>query len=247
MSKTPAQIREALALKIKDELAVSSVLLRMIAEYDGWMIPNSFMNVGDPPIQYALMFTDEDAYKVAQNQFGDQNVPDEYLLLPGSKVLAMLAGSVDSISINPCAPESIAFPKQLLPELVKLGEAIEIERALSRVLQDNKGWKLIKDYEGYIVPVGEVTAGQFAPLSAPDSRGRNLLPVFTCTDTLNAYVIEQHGGKPVDVTLYKGANLCKWIVESDCDGVVFNCSGPSRPNAFAKEFAKEVLDNAERE
>ena len=48
MSKSAAEMREALALRIKDELP-GPVLLRMIAEYDDWMMPNSFMNVGNPP------------------------------------------------------------------------------------------------------------------------------------------------------------------------------------------------------
>ena len=242
MPKTAADIREALALKIKDELA-GPVLLRMIAEYDGWMIPNSFMSVGEPPVQYALMFTDEDAYKFAQNEFGARNVPDEYLQLPGSQILAKLAGSVDSISINPCSAESIAFPKQLLPELTQLGEAIEVERALSNVLLNDTGWKTIKNYQGYFVPVGQSSDGHFAPLPAPDPQGRNLLPVFTFSDAVNAYLFDQHGGTPIDVTIYSGDFLCKWIAESRCDGVIFNCSGPGRPIAFAKEFADKVLSH----
>ncbi len=244
MPRTATDIREALALRIKDEIA-GPVLLRMIAEYDGWMMPNSFMHVGDPPVQYALMFTDEDAYKIAQNEFGDKNVPDEYLHLPGSKILAMLAGSVDSISVNPCAPESISFPKQLLPELTTWGEAIEVERALSSVLQNEASWKTIRNYSNYIVPVIQTPDGQFAPLPAPDDKGRKLLTAFTFSDALNAYVFDQHGGKPIDVTLYSGEFLCKWVGESACDGVVFNCSGPNRPIAFSKEFAREVLGHTE--
>lgn len=243
MTKSAAEIREALALKIKDELA-GPVLLRMIAEYDGWMMPNSFMHVGDPPVQYALMFTDEDAYKYAQHEFGDENVPDEYLQLPGSKILAMLSGSVDSISVNPCADESISFPKQLLPELTKWGEAIEVERALSCVLQNDASWKTIRSYSNYMVPVIQTPGGDFAPLPAPDSKGRKLLAAFTFSDALNAYVFDQHDGKPVDATIYSGEALCKWVLESACDGVVFNCCGPNRPIAFAKEFAREVLEHS---
>ena len=154
------------------------------------------------------------------------------LQLPGSKILAMLAGSVDSISVNPCAAESISFPKQLLPELAKWGEAIEVERALSSVLQNETGWKAIRDYDSYIVPVTQTADGQFAPYPAPDSMGRKLLAAFTFSDALNAYVFDQHGGKPVDVTIYTGDFLCKWILESACDGVMFNCSGPNRSIAF---------------
>ncbi|HLX64580.1 MAG TPA: hypothetical protein VKX17_25125 [Planctomycetota bacterium] len=243
MSRSARDIREALARKIKDEIS-GPALLRMIAEYDAWMVPNSFVNVGNPPQQYAVMFTDEEAYKLAQDQFGDKNVPLEYLQIPGSRILAMLAGSVDSISINPCSEDSIAFPKHLLPELVKWGQAIEVERTLYSVLHDDQGWQTIKNYDSYYVPIKQTSEGTYAPLPAPDSKGRNLLAVFTFSDALNAYVLDQHEGVPVDVTIYSGGNLCKWIVDSNCDGVVFNCCGPGRPAAFAKEFAKEVLSYA---
>jgi len=240
MAKSAGELREALALKIKDELD-GPVLLRMIAEYDDWMMPNSFMQVGDPPLQYALMFTDEESYKYAQDQFGTKNVPDEYLQLPGSKILAMLAGSVDSISVNPCSAESISFPRQLLPELERWGEAVEVERALSSVLQNDKGWQAIKTYGNYIVPIEKADNGHYAPLPAPDTKGRKLLAAFTFSDALDAYVVKEHGSKPIDVTIYTGDYLCKWVVESSCEGIVFNCSGPSRPIAFGREFAQEVL------
>lgn len=242
MTKTASEIRDALAAKIKDEIP-GPVLLRMIAEYDGWMMPNSFMSVGEPPIQYALMFTDEDAYKFAQNEFGESNVPDEYLQLTGSKILAELSGMVDSISVNPCAAESISFPKQMLPELEKLGQAIEVERALSSVLQNETGWKTIRNFGAYIVPVAQAAHGQFAPYPAPDSLGRKLLAAFTHSDALNAYVFAHHDGKPVYVTIYTGDFLCKWILESACDGVMFNCSGPNRPISFPKDFARTVLEH----
>ncbi len=158
----------------------------------------------------------------------------------------MLSGSVDSISVNPCAAESISFPKHLLPELTKWGEAIEVERALNRVLQDDVGWKTIKNFDSYIVPISKADDGLYAPLPVPNGKGRNLLGVFTHSDALNAYVLDQHGGIAVDVTVYTGEALCKWMLESNCDGMIFNCCGPSRPTTFAKEFAKEVLTNALR-
>lgn len=240
MPKSAAELREALALKIRDELA-GPVLLRMIAEYDGWMMPNSFMQVGNPPVQYALLFTDEESYQCAQQEFGIKNVPDEYLHVAGNKILPKLAGTVDSISVNPCAPESISFPKHLLPELVEWGEAVSVERALSSVLQTDEGLKTIRSYSNYIVPVLEAPDGSFKPFPAPDSQGRKLLAAFTFSDALNAYVFDEHDGTPADVTVYSGEYLSKWILESNCDGVLFNCRGPNRPIVFSREFAKEVL------
>ena len=243
MAKSAAALREALALKIRDELA-GPVLLRMIAEYDAWMMPNSFMQVGNPPVQYALLFTDEESYQCAQQEFGIKNVPDEYLQVSGSKILPKLAGTVDSISINPCAAESISFPKHLLPELVKWGEAVDVERALSSVLQTDEGLRIIRSYSNYIVPVLQGADGFFKPFTAPDSQGRKLFAAFTFSDALNTYVFDEHDGTPADVTVYSGEYLSKWILESDCEGVVFNCRGPNRPILFTRQFAKEVLTHS---
>jgi hypothetical protein len=242
MSLTAPELRQAIQQKLDGKLA-GPALIRMLAEFDNWMMPNTFMKLGDST--NALLFSDETAYRLAQEKFGTEHVPDEILRLPGSVIFEMIADAVDNFSVNPCSTETISFPKQLLPALKEWGAAVNVERALDVILQaqTEKNWKCIKGFQKYVVPVKEQPDGKALPMGAPDSKGRALLAIFTADDTFNAYVQREHHGEPQAVTYFTGERLFDFIRAFQCDGFVFNCSGPARPAAFARPFADEVLKN----
>jgi hypothetical protein len=72
-----------------------------------------------------------------------------------------------------------------------------------------------------------------------------LAAVFTADDAFDAFLPDDETpsehGQLLRVTL-PGAKLFEQLSTMSIDGVVFNCSGPTKPVAFAKAFLEVVLD-----
>jgi hypothetical protein len=79
---------------------------------------------------------------------------------------------------------------------------------------------------------------------APDQKGRTLAAVFTSEDACEAFLDEagKQGGTQLEPLIYAGKNLFELLSKMDLTGIVFNCSGPTPPVAFAAAFSQVILE-----
>ena len=102
----------------------------------------------------------------------------------------------------------------------------------------------VRQYEHYILAVTSLDGGYTLAL-APDDRDRTLAAIFTSDDSFEAFLPEGEAllpeGQLLRVAL-AGPQLFEQLSRMSLDGVVFNCSGPGRPIAFAQAFLTVILE-----
>jgi hypothetical protein len=76
---------------------------------------------------------------------------------------------------------------------------------------------------------------------APDQKGRTLAAIFTAEDACAAF-LEETSQTHLQSLTYSGKNLFEILGKMDLTGMVFNCSGPITPVAFAAAFSQIVLE-----
>ena len=101
---------------------------------------------------------------------------------------------------------------------------------------DKSGYDAIRSFNGYYFIMEDE---QFIAL-VPDGRGRKYAALFTSDDALDLF-LERNGKPNMKPVPIGGATLFDAIRKMPLDGIVFNCSGPTRPRAFPLSFADEVL------
>jgi hypothetical protein len=260
----PLAPQRAIALWQKKEMD-GTALMRCLVSYESWMVPVSEAAVGemlrqgelsgvsfskDPQgVSRLFIFSDGDAYSQFRQAAGGTS-QQHFLSTRGTWVFRLPIDGVDFIAIDPASAHEIAYGKHLFPRLKQIADAVEVEEAL-RELRGSASpsaglLPLVRDYQCYLLAVWKADE-RYQMAMAPDQRGRALAAVFTCDDAFDAYAEEvkqqQEGkGELFQMTL-TGRQLFERLLGLQLDGLVFNCSGPPEPVAFALQFAEVALNS----
>lgn len=238
--------RDAIDQFLRNKLTGTS-LLRSISSYKGWRVParleslvpvfNSF-DLGHGAIHFFL-FTDKEAYLQCRNQVGVAIMGEYYIdHVAGYNAFGSIDGAVSVVNINPYSPQEIHYTLGQLPLLQAWSVILRTELALdaAQTENDKSGYATIRSFNGYYFIMED---NQYIAL-VPDGRGRKYAAVFTSDDALDLF-LERNGKPNMKPVSIGGATLFDAIRRMPLDGLVFNCSGPTKPRAFPLTFAEEVL------
>ncbi len=244
-----------------------SALMREIVSYKQWNVQISdaavdealrdntlsrlMFNQDEEGLSRLSLFSDGAAYARFCEAAGIAGqAPQTFVTTSGSWIFKLPLETMDMICIDPATPPDINYRKEQLPRLRELAEAIEVEDTLAalRAGENTKDGmvKQVRDYAGYIIAIHKVE-DKYTLVMAPDTQGRALAAVFTFEDAFEAFYPECRQMYPEGELLQMpmaGPELFALLREKDLTGIVFNCSGPGRPIAFAAQFAEVVLNAA---
>jgi hypothetical protein len=239
-----------------------TALMRALISYAHWSLPISEKAVGLalasgelPAVQYSkdalgitrlYLFSGSEAYNAFAGALGTQGPPPQHFIdTTGSYVYQLPFDSIDEIVIDPASPWEIRYKQAQFERLHELARAVEIERTLAELRAGTAAdgaVARVKNYKNYTIVLVKTGEGVALGL-APDDRGRALAALFTCDDALEAYLEETQRRYPDSQLLTRsgdGAALLGLLTGMKLDGIVFNCSGPGTPVAFALQFAAIV-------
>lgn len=136
---------------------------------------------------------------------------------------------------------------RLVPEeslsVLALFEAMDVEDAIDVLRfepeRSAEVLPVVRDYDAYILAYAKTESGLSIGL-APDDDGLELVAVFTSPDAYQAYV-EETGQAELAPRVFAGPDLWTVLSRLPAPGMVFNCSGPAQPVAFAAKLAKAML------
>lgn len=258
-----SSIAEAVAAWQQQKIS-GSALMREIVSYKQWSVPVSEEAAGEvlregvlsrlmfhqdqEGISRLSIFSDGPAYVRFCQAVGEaDSTRQTFLGVTGTWLFQLPLDAIDIISIDPATPPDIHYRKEQFPRLRSLAEAIDVEEALAALRSGENTTegmlKLVRDYSGYLIAVHQTGDSNSLAL-APDSQGRALAAVFTFEDAFEAYYPEGKQMYPEGELLalsLSGEELFTQLQEMNLTGMVFNCSGPTRPVAFAAPFAQVVL------
>lgn len=261
MSDSPVQ---AAIAEWQSKQITGAELMRQLVSFDKWMVPIAepaaaeAMGAGSSPrlmysqdaegVSRLYLFSDGPAYDAFRRAVGDDAPQDQHFLTtPGAWIFHLPLDQIDAVEIDPASPWQISYRKEQFTRLRALADAVEVEQALAalRTGTAQRGMvATVRLYERYILAVCQIN-GEYSLALAPDDHGRALAAVFTADDTFEAFLSEGEAvtpqGQLLRLTL-PGAQLFEQLAKMPVDGVVFNCSGPVRPIAFAHEFFGVVLE-----
>ena len=236
-------------------------MMREMLAYQNWQIPVSekaareIMATNELPAvmfsqapdgkKWLLVYGDAEAAGVHQKAVND---PQHYVTAPGTVVFQLPLDGFSQIIFDHASPHEVAIDGPMLQEMRKMAPAAEIEETLLRVRTgDNpprNAMTRVRDYAGYILAVRKASGGLQVAM-APDEKGRSLAAVFTSNDNFNAY-LDESGASPLVSEIWAvpmaGKALFEQLSKIQVDGLVFNCSGPSKAVAFVPEFSSVVLN-----
>lgn len=240
-----------------------SQLLRRLVSFDQWMLPMSeaaaaeMLNTGKASrlmysqdsegVSRLYLFSDGEAFNAFRRAVGEAEASQHFLTTSGAWIFQLPLDAFDAIEIDPVSPWQISYRKEQFPALRAMAEAITVEQALIalRAGQAQPGMiTLVRDYEHYLLAAYD-RGGEYTLALAPDDKGRELAAVFTAADNFAAFLSAREGAQAVEQLLQlelAGPKLFAQLGQMQLDGLVFNCSGPARPVAFALAFAKVVAE-----
>lgn len=237
--------------------------MRQLVSYGQWMVPVSDAAAAEMLEQGSLsrvmfskdpegvcrlfIFTDGDAYNRFTEIASGEIKAQTFLTTAGTWVFRMPTDGIDFIAIDPGSPHDIAYGKEHFAKLKRIADAIEVERALADLRSGDTTKQglipTVRDYPRYIIPIRKTAEGNMLGL-APDDKGRALAAIFTNDDAFDAYLGESESGEPESMLVrldLSGQELFAQISKMGLDGIVFNCCGPVKPVAFARQFAEVMV------
>lgn len=244
-----------------------SALMREIVSYKKWSVPISdaavevalqekvlsgvMFNKDAQGVSRLFLFSDGPAYNRFCEVAGEANTGQQnFLTTTGSWLFKLPLDTIDMICIDPFTPPDINYRTDQYVRLREMAEAVEVEETIAALRAGENTHdgmvKLVRDYASYSIVIHKLE-DKYSLALAPDPQGRALAAVFTFDDAFDAYY-------PVCKQMYPegellqlpmtGKELFAHLWERDLTGMVFNCSGPGKPIAFAAQFSEVVL-NAE--
>ena len=238
-------------------------LMRRLVSFDKWMLPVSeaaaaeMVSTGAASrlmysqdgegVSRLYLFSDGEAYNAFRASVGQDASEQHFLSTTGTWIFQLPLDPLDFIEIDPATPWQIGYHKEQFPRLRAMAAAVEVEQALAALragTAEPGSLTKVRQYEHYILAVTSLDGGYTLAL-APDDRDRTLAAIFTSDDTFEAFLPEGEAllseGQLLRVAL-AGPQLFEQLSRMSLDGVVFNCSGPGRPIAFAQAFLTVVLE-----
>jgi len=165
----------------------------------------------------------------------------------GSWVFSLPLDGIDEIWIDPLNAHDILYTASQLPALRDLAAAVAIEKDIAELRAGTASPGAVvrvREFPSYWVPVAQ-SNGRRRLMFAPDNQGRVLAAAFTADDTFTAFLPEANAaasGEEVVAVKSDGKGLFTMLSGMDVTGIVFNCSGPIKPVAFAAGLSKVVLE-----
>ena len=233
-------------------------LMRSLVSHPAWWVPVSESAAAEmlstnaaSRIQYSrdpsgknrlLLFSSSDTFQTYREHSG-VDTQQHFLTTTGTWVFQLPLDAIDEIWIDPYNPHEIFYDKERFLPLREFAAAIAIEedlRALRQGTASDGAVLRVRDYPEYLLAI----AGHSLML-APDNQHRALAAVFTAKDCFDAFYPEAQSQAGRDLVLQvpiHGATLFKNLAGMNLTGIVFNCSGPPQPVAFAAQFANVVLE-----
>jgi len=195
-----------------------------------------------------FLYSDNAAYAI----FCRQAEADDYqhfLTASGGWIFRLSLEGISEIVIDPFSPTEIVYGEEHFAWLWEMADAMEVEEALTKLRFQPESADdvipLVRDYASYVLAVNRVRGGTVLAM-APDARGRQLAAVFTSMEAFDAFYPEGKQGCPDGELLIlnmSGIELFSHLAKMNLEGMVFNCSGPARPIAFAAGIAQVILDS----
>jgi hypothetical protein len=155
---------------------------------------------------------------------------------------------IDQIWIDPLNEHDILYGKEQFPMLHTMADAVAIEEDVAglRAGTAKEGAMIrVREYQGYLIAIAHKPSGEKSLMIAPDSQGRKLAAVFTHSDAFDAYlpVAKAHSdGDEIERMQLDGKGLFTILSKMELTGMVFDCSGPVTPVAFAAAMSDLVLN-----
>jgi hypothetical protein len=255
-------VRQAIS-EWHNQLISGTTLMRRLVSYDSWMLPVSeaaaaemastgaasrLMYSQHPAgVSRLYLFSDGDAFSTYQKVVGEESAGQHFLTTAGAWVFQLPLDPLDTIEIDPATSWQISYRREQFTRLRSMAHAIDVEQALAALragTAEPGSVAKVRGYEQFSLAVYYLD-GKHSLALAPDDRERALAAVFTADDAFDAFLpddgMPSEHGQLLRVTL-PGAKLFEQLSTMSIDGVVFNCSGPTKPVAFAKAFLEVVLD-----
>jgi hypothetical protein len=264
MSDSPVQ--QAIA-EWKDGAISGSQLVRRLVSYDAWVCPISADAAAEMLASNAAsrlsysrdargvsrlyLFSDADSVSRFRRSLGENEGEWHLLETTGAWFFQLPLDQIDFIEIDPGSPWTIGYRKEQFATLAAMAHAVDVERALAGPRAGTAapaGTQLVHDYQHYLLAVVNRGDGYSLAL-APDSRARSLAAVFTAQDNFDAFCAEQvPTNQEAQIMPFElpGEKLFAQLQQMQLDGLVFNCSGPAKPVAFAAAFAGVILQAGRR-
>ncbi|MCS7038828.1 MAG: hypothetical protein RMN24_14160 [Anaerolineae bacterium] len=256
----------ATAIREWQEQVISGTqLMRQLVSFDKWCLLVSeaaaadLLSGGEPVrllysqdsegVTRLYLFSGEEALNTFLQATGQEPGGHHVLVAAGIWVFTLPLESFDAVEIDPASVWQIGYRREQFPMLQAMAEAVAVERALAdlRTGQVQEGAiRLVREYEHYLLPVFDFGEQGYLLALAPDDRGRALAAIFTASDGFDAYVQAMADMNEVERLIsveVPGTVLFEQLMKTNLDGLVFNCSGPTQPVAFALPFAKLMLES----
>lgn len=231
-----------------DKTLSGPALMRALAT-STWQVPGRPAPPGEstfkriplnPGEAHLCLFSDAEALRAARLESGDDAFGRDFVEAPGAAVFAQAEADVHYVQLNPHSEQALHFKPEQFEMLRRWSEILGMERLIDEVVHKPHGYGRLKGFEGYTVLLRQEN-GRTRIAMAPDTKGRALVAVFTAPDAVDAF-ITQHGAQAGEPLLIGGADLFERFAAMPIDGFVFNCAGPLPPRAFARQFARIVVE-----
>ncbi|MCX6018544.1 MAG: hypothetical protein NTZ50_08595 [Chloroflexi bacterium] len=246
----------------KAAIITDAELMRILASQEFWEMPVSDAAAAEAMEDDVLsgvrihedkggtrrlfIFSGSSAYRAHQKITGEKELP-EFLAVQASWLFQILPPDIDFLEIDPNSAYGITFDREQMEQLSTCACSVDIEQTLFDLGDDESltseemdaMLSEVAEYPSYQLAVYETENGRSIAL-APDENDRALAAVFTHDDCFAAFV-EESGDEEVRTITLSGVELFTELRSADLTGIVFNCSGPGEPVAFALGIADVVL------
>ncbi len=252
-----------LIVQWRNKQITGSVLMRALVSHQKWILPVSesaavemmatnaasrLQYNRDPQgVNRLMIFSSPETMTEYRKNSGMTGEQQHVLTTTGAWVFRLPLEGIDQIWVDPLTADDIFYDKEQFPRLHRLADAIEVEEALVGLRQGtmpDSAIGIVKKYQNFWVPLGVHEDGMRLVM-APDEKGRSLAAVFTYEDSCTAFLPEAEahkGSGTIEERVLAGEALFSILNTMPIDGIVFNCSGPVPPVAFAKAFAQMVCE-----
>ena len=226
-------------------------LLRQLINFDEWIIPTQ--PGSDEPIPslwknddivWLAVFSSEENFQQKVQQ-GSNEPNTNFMKVDGRWLFSVLENPISAMVIDPQDSHAIQFDSKMFPKLVQWAMAIKVERILSGEASREKSMSILRNFDGYHIPLIQTEDGNSHIALAPDAQGRKLAALFTAEDTLQAFlqIAKDALGANLIIDVTNGEKIFEYLRDLPLDGVVFNCNGPIAPCAISMQMVNMILSD----
>ena len=132
-------------------------LLRQLIDHAEWIIPSH--NKEHPSLWRSPNGIWLSAF-TSMEVFHQQAKESEFIIKPGMSLFSTLDTPIDAIVIDPGTPYALQFTQKMFPSLKRWCAAINVERVLANPEARQDSATILRDYEGFYIPVIKSESGK---------------------------------------------------------------------------------------